>query len=29
LLAVCWVTFAGFALALLNSIGTSIYHRLH
>ena len=29
LLAVCWVTFAGFALALLNSIGTAIYRRLH
>ncbi|WP_283204791.1 hypothetical protein [Burkholderia sp. 4M9327F10] len=29
LLAVCWVTFTGFALALLNSIGTFIYHRLH
>jgi hypothetical protein len=29
LLSVCWVTFAGFALALLNSTGTFIYHRLH
>ena len=29
LLAVCWVTFVGFALALLNSVGTFIYHRLH
>ncbi|SEF12960.1 hypothetical protein SAMN02787142_7953 [Burkholderia sp. WP9] len=28
LLAVCWITFAGLALALLNSIGISIYHHL-
>ena len=29
LLAVCWVTFAGFVGALLNGLGRFIYHRLH
>jgi hypothetical protein len=29
LLAVCWVTFAGFVGAMLNGIGMVIYHRLH
>ncbi|MEX3985941.1 hypothetical protein AB4Y45_44535 [Paraburkholderia sp. EG287A] len=29
LIVVCWVTFAGFVGALLNDIGTFIYHRLH
>ena len=29
LLVVCWVTFAGFVGALLNTIVIAIYHRLH
>ncbi|CAB4051840.1 MULTISPECIES: hypothetical protein [Paraburkholderia] len=29
LVAVCWVTFAGFVGALLNVIGMFIYRRLH
>ncbi|WP_454862634.1 hypothetical protein [Paraburkholderia fungorum] len=29
LLALCWVTFAGFVMALLNDVCMYIWHRLH